>query len=333
MKIRNALYNYYAISRFEMEKYQSDKTNPLYLVNYYAENVLKSILNNCFGISLINDAIELYQLLVNIEPSFQDDKLLEDLTDSATYFDSKLLRPYDPDEKVMAVLRLYLQKYLQYDKTDDEEVLKHRYDIILNEMTTNESYGSLLIKINNGIANSNLNLCKELFKLSSQDYMVTVLTNIRYLCYSASICLLFKDDEGLKKRLNHLVIYLISMIAYFDKGLSKEEMIRDLSLYVDIQYSNNHNIKLPKMEASDQILLNEWGFLAIGNVAPKIDDLVELYLKSYDGIVNYSTINSLFIRLLDKISSLYEGEEINKLTAKMKEMISDLDVLFTEMKR
>lgn len=329
-RIKNALYNYYAISRFEKEKHQDDPNSPYYLVNYYAEDMLKSLLNNAFDLRLYQDA---YLLLENLD-MISDKNLLElnkdaynVLVDCDKFFDSKLLRHEDPIEYVMKILGLYLNYYEVYERKDDEDILCHRYDIIAQEMINNSSFGSLFIKMTLSLINKLSSMIKALFNKYRSNILVDSLMMIKGLYHNLAINLLFKDIEHTKVRLDILGKYLISLVLLFDNESDNNHLVMKLDTYSDYYYSINHNIKTLDRGFDVKNFNLEFGFLdnpsSVNYYAEKLktDNIFQYYLN----------VNNIFHKFLNDLKERFNDIFID-LNLDFDQIFKDIDLLLNEMK-
>ena len=329
MKIKNALYNYYAISRFEMEKFE-DEDSPNYLTNYHAEVVIKALLNNCFGPFLYQEAILLLESLDKVYPgALEQNKIpYQNLKDALVLFDAKMLRKEDPIEETMKILLSYLSYYKAYEKKDDEEILKHRYDIMLEELKKDEYYASLLIKMNIIIANNIYELSKKLREIHKNNIVSDSLDIIRSTYYSSLLAILFKDEKSYQIAKDYLVDYLTSLMGLYDRYQDNDQAVNALGVYADIRFSSKHGLKLPNNQ--DENLEEEMGFLKDKGTPFDKEAFIYCYTNKMIDDIDIFVVNELLLKLVEKLNLRYDGvfEEIKNV---LSITIQDLNTLLKEI--
>lgn len=329
-QIKNVLYNYYAISRFEKEKHQNDKSSPFYLVSFYAEDMIKCLLNNAFDLVLYQDAylmLEYLDIISSKDILKNNQETYQVLKDCYVLYDSKLLRKEDPIEYVFKALSLYLDHFNVYERKDDEVILKHRYDIIVNQMLENESYGSLFLKMTMTLINKFSVFVKELFSKYKNNILVDSLMMIKSLYHNLSINLLFKDEEMVKERLFIINQYLISLLMLFNEEKNNDLLVLKLDSFADYYFSINHQIKIKEQKIDQSNYQYPFGFLSdhlkvIDNVINiRVDNIYKYYLNT----------NKLLLNLFNVMQERFkEFKEINEL--EFNQVLTDIAILVQEMK-
>ena len=324
--MKNILYNYYAISRFEMEKYQDDQEGVLYKLNYYAENLIKGLLNNCFSFVLNKDAIMMLEALKEVDNTDLDNAniVINTLKDSIVLYDAKYLRKEDSIEYLFKALTLYLRHYANYQKNPDEEILKHRYDIIFDEIKKSEYVGSLLLKMGATVINSLSNIILNIKKTYKDNVLCDALIQIRNIYYNAILCLLFKDTKALNMRIDYLVLYFVTLNELFSTNLNNEDLIRKLNLYSDYYFSYHHHIKLPSGDENIDKFSELYGFLDNND----IQLLIEKHYVLDENFYEFSHLNSLFKSFLSSLKERFNdiiGEDIAKINVALDDIVTLLD--------
>lgn len=349
MKIRNALNNYYAIARIELEKYQNQIDSPEYQLNFYAENLLKGILNNDFSLVLYDYAIKVINNLelVNQNKVATYQEIKDHLSDSLVIFDVKLLRAYDPIDYLMKTIMEYVNFYYNYERPTDEEVTKHRYDVILKEVCDNETFGSILIKMFISLANRISEIVVEIKKIHKDNVLADSLISIKNLFHNMGLCLLFKQDDSIHLCIRYLLDYLLPLIALYTLPITNEERINRLNIYADYHFSLLHSLPLPKGGMVDmQFFDRNNGFIADeSGVIPTNLSLLQYYgsarLAAFyvkDSINTNTTLLTndlfvLFMKFIDSITAVYEDSSVIQVASpKIKQVIEDLQLLLKEIK-
>lgn len=335
-QVFNSLQNYYAISRLGYKELinpnnkTEEKTKELFLL---MQNILVILFNNIISIYLYKLALRSYYLMVELgEKAVME--IESKLKDAITPLDATNLNPNDPMEEVMKVVVMFAKRYSSYALKEKTELVNNRYDTIYNELTKDDSFANIWMKINIKEANEFSKAIKEFSRKYKYNPLINVLIQAKNLIFNLAIALLFKlDINALIETYNELVLPIRLLLL---KNSDCKEVVHKISVFADINYSKKHQMETSKYFNEDVLnyaynnplyidfFAQDNGFLLDekGHI-PSLMELKELISKDSDILY----LDSFLLDIIKRLAVFNDG------ITNVKDLIVDKGIILNELKK
>ena len=222
-QVFNSLQNIFAVSFLEgnklLHKTRSESEDILLKLFAKIQTFLIGLFNNSFSISLYKNAVDIISLLSKVDNNGNiKEEYLEtynNLLDAITLIDAKNLRKYDPIDYLMNTVIFIAEKITSYSDFNKEELVKNRYDVMLEEMISQSEAAKLWIKINLLEANIISEIIKGIKKEYKDSPLIEVLIEAKNMILNCAILYLLSYDNEISEIKNMFQEKLLPIVCQF----------------------------------------------------------------------------------------------------------------------
>lgn len=258
-QVFNSLQNIFAVSFLEgnklIHKTRSESEDILLKLFTKIQTFLIGLFNNSFSISLYKNAVDIISLLSKVDNNGNiKEEYLEtynNLLDAITLIDAKNLRKYDPIDYLMNTVVFVAKKITNYSDFNKEELVKNRYDVMLEEMISQSEAAKLWIKINLLEANIISEIIKGIKKEYKDSPLIEVLIEAKNMILNCAILYLLSYDNEISEIKNMFQEKLLPIVCLFDSKEDIKDLIYKLIVFADLNYSYKHKMPISKYFNND----------------------------------------------------------------------------------